>query len=321
MGPPGERPPGLPAPPKPLAAAVARVLALVPDLMLASRVEATLAGEGHEVATGLRAAEPRSLADADLVVADVGEVDPGSVAGNGVRRARVLSPHGPRHARRARRPPGSTWWFRARGWPGSCRSWSLGCSAESAGASALRTCRQAGARVVARRCRGRSPSESHAISGARAKAPRPGMNGVGVEQRPELRLAARRGRGRSCRRAGRRGLARGCARLEPVAPHRRLAARRGRAPDRRARACAARAEPSAPGIAAPRSRRRETRGSAPLSLERDALGVPERGGGVHLAGGERGDRLEADRHPVHGGDRRHRPRAPSPAPRRRRAAR
>jgi len=62
---------------------VARVLVLVPDLMLASRVEATLVAEGHEVVLG---AEPPdgSLAEMDLVVADVGQVDPCSVAGKGV---------------------------------------------------------------------------------------------------------------------------------------------------------------------------------------------------------------------------------------------
>jgi hypothetical protein len=61
---------------------VARVLALVPDLMLASRVEATLAGAGHEVVLG---SDPASapLDDADLIVADVGDVDPGLVAGKG----------------------------------------------------------------------------------------------------------------------------------------------------------------------------------------------------------------------------------------------
>ncbi|HEY7151835.1 MAG TPA: hypothetical protein VH391_09150 [Solirubrobacterales bacterium] len=59
-----------------------RVLVLVPDLMLASRVEATLAAAGHDVVMGT---EPDgSLSRADLVVADVGDVEPGSVAGRGV---------------------------------------------------------------------------------------------------------------------------------------------------------------------------------------------------------------------------------------------
>jgi hypothetical protein len=55
---------------------VARVLAVVPDLMLASRIEATLGAEGHEVelASALEALE-MSDAGPDVVVADLGEVD------------------------------------------------------------------------------------------------------------------------------------------------------------------------------------------------------------------------------------------------------
>jgi hypothetical protein len=46
--------------------------------MLASRVEATLAGAGHQVTVDSgRGHEP--IADAELVVADVGEVDPALV--------------------------------------------------------------------------------------------------------------------------------------------------------------------------------------------------------------------------------------------------
>jgi hypothetical protein len=54
---------------------VAQVLALVPDLMLASRVEATLAGAGHDVRL---ASDPGAapVGGADLIVADVGELDP-----------------------------------------------------------------------------------------------------------------------------------------------------------------------------------------------------------------------------------------------------
>ena len=60
---------------------MARVVALVPDLMLASRVEATLAGAGHEVTLGSAlAGEP---IEADLIVADVGEVDPAAVVNRG----------------------------------------------------------------------------------------------------------------------------------------------------------------------------------------------------------------------------------------------
>ena len=61
---------------------MARVVALVGDLMLASRVEATLAGAGHQVIldSGQGAEQ---IADADLIVADVGEVDPASVVSHG----------------------------------------------------------------------------------------------------------------------------------------------------------------------------------------------------------------------------------------------
>jgi hypothetical protein len=62
---------------------VARVIALVPDLMLASRVEATLAGAGHEVTLSASlGAQP--VAEADLIVADVGEVDPALVVNRGL---------------------------------------------------------------------------------------------------------------------------------------------------------------------------------------------------------------------------------------------
>ena len=57
---------------------VARVVTLVPDLMLASRVEATLAGAGHEV-TIESGQLPEPIAGADVIVADVGEVDPALV--------------------------------------------------------------------------------------------------------------------------------------------------------------------------------------------------------------------------------------------------
>ena len=61
---------------------MARVLAVVPDLMLASRVEATLTAAGHEVTLASDSAAV-DLADADLIVADVSEVGPASVAGKG----------------------------------------------------------------------------------------------------------------------------------------------------------------------------------------------------------------------------------------------
>ncbi len=62
--------------------ALARVLAVVPDLMLASRVEAILTAAGHDV-TVASAPEAGSLAEADLIVTDLSEVDPATVAGKG----------------------------------------------------------------------------------------------------------------------------------------------------------------------------------------------------------------------------------------------
>jgi hypothetical protein len=58
---------------------VARVLAVVPDLMFASRIEATLGAEGHEVelASTLEVSDPGP----DVVVADLGEVDPSQLGG------------------------------------------------------------------------------------------------------------------------------------------------------------------------------------------------------------------------------------------------
>jgi hypothetical protein len=46
--------------------------------MLASRVEVTLAGAGHQVTVD-SGRGPEPIADAELVVADVGEVDPALV--------------------------------------------------------------------------------------------------------------------------------------------------------------------------------------------------------------------------------------------------
>jgi hypothetical protein len=61
---------------------LARVLVLVPDLMLASRVETALRAAGHEVVSA-DAIRPGELQSAELIVADVDEVAPESVAGHG----------------------------------------------------------------------------------------------------------------------------------------------------------------------------------------------------------------------------------------------
>ncbi len=60
---------------------MARVLALVADLMLASRVEAPLAAAGHEVVVrGELGADPAAF---DAIVADLDLVDPAAVAAAG----------------------------------------------------------------------------------------------------------------------------------------------------------------------------------------------------------------------------------------------
>jgi hypothetical protein len=60
---------------------VARIGVVVPDLMLQSRVAETLRAAGHEVAI---AADPEAAAGAELIVADVNDVDPAALAASGV---------------------------------------------------------------------------------------------------------------------------------------------------------------------------------------------------------------------------------------------
>lgn len=61
---------------------MARVVAVVPDLMLSSRVTTSLESSGHEVE---RAAElPAELDGVDILVADLDAVTPESLAGAGV---------------------------------------------------------------------------------------------------------------------------------------------------------------------------------------------------------------------------------------------
>jgi hypothetical protein len=60
---------------------VARVVGLVSDLMLASRVEGSLRAAGHEVE--IRGSIGAGDAEADLIVADLEGVDPAAVAAIG----------------------------------------------------------------------------------------------------------------------------------------------------------------------------------------------------------------------------------------------
>lgn len=62
---------------------MARVVAVAADLMLGSKVEATLSAAGHEVTMvpSLRAA---SLGQAELIVADLELGDPAALVGHGI---------------------------------------------------------------------------------------------------------------------------------------------------------------------------------------------------------------------------------------------
>jgi len=63
---------------------VARVLAVAPDLMFASRIEATLGAAGHDVELTSSVAEASGLEDVDLVVADLDREAAEGVVGLGV---------------------------------------------------------------------------------------------------------------------------------------------------------------------------------------------------------------------------------------------
>lgn len=58
---------------------MARVLAVVPDLMLSSRVSATLGAAGHEVSVMPGVPDPDGF-DFELVVCDLEAVDPEAIA-------------------------------------------------------------------------------------------------------------------------------------------------------------------------------------------------------------------------------------------------
>jgi hypothetical protein len=61
---------------------VAHVVALAPDLMFASRIEATLGAAGHEVTLAPSASEA-PLDDADILIADLERIEPEVVVGLG----------------------------------------------------------------------------------------------------------------------------------------------------------------------------------------------------------------------------------------------
>jgi hypothetical protein len=62
---------------------VARILAVAPDLMFASRIEATLGAAGHAVQLTNGVGEP-GLDGVDLVVVDLDSVSVDGVVGNGI---------------------------------------------------------------------------------------------------------------------------------------------------------------------------------------------------------------------------------------------
>jgi hypothetical protein len=62
---------------------VACVVALAPDLMFGSRIEAVLGAAGHDVTLAPSASEA-PLDDADLVIADLERIEPEAVVGLGV---------------------------------------------------------------------------------------------------------------------------------------------------------------------------------------------------------------------------------------------
>lgn len=80
MGSPGERPRGVPPAPLHL---VARVVAIAADLLLGSKVEATLSAAGHDVTLSPSLSEA-PLEDADLLVADLDAENPEALVGLGV---------------------------------------------------------------------------------------------------------------------------------------------------------------------------------------------------------------------------------------------
>ncbi len=62
---------------------MARVVAVAPDLMFASRIEATLGAAGHEVELAASISEA-GLEGADLLVADLDTIEPEATVGLGL---------------------------------------------------------------------------------------------------------------------------------------------------------------------------------------------------------------------------------------------
>ena len=62
---------------------MARVVAVAPDLMFSSRIEATLGAAGHQVELAPSLSEA-GLQDAELLVADLDRIEPESVVGLGI---------------------------------------------------------------------------------------------------------------------------------------------------------------------------------------------------------------------------------------------
>ena len=82
---------------------MARVVAIAADLMLGSRVEATLSAAGHEV-TLSPSLQEAPLDEAELIVADLDVGDPEALVGSGCRCSATTRTSTSRPARRPRRP-------------------------------------------------------------------------------------------------------------------------------------------------------------------------------------------------------------------------
>jgi hypothetical protein len=100
---------------------VARVVALAPDLLLGSKVEAMLRAAGHEVSLSPSLAEA-PLDDADLLVADLDAESPEALVGLGIPVLGYYS-HVDVETRRLAEAAGIDRVVPALGWRESYRSW------------------------------------------------------------------------------------------------------------------------------------------------------------------------------------------------------